>query len=706
MLLRIKNILGNIINEDQTGFLPGRLMATNIRLLYDILFHTEKNNIPGLLLLIDFAAAFDTVSWRFMTKVLEFFNFGPTVRNWIKLFYTNVESCVIVNGHMSEWFYLQRGCRQGDALSPYLFILCAEILAIMLRNNPNIKGIKIKGKEYIVSQYADDTSLTLDGSSESLQHTMIVLKFYARISGLNINMDKTKVIWFGSRKNSQMLICPEYNLQWENAHFIVLGVKFSTNLSDMVDINYDLKIEETKKLFACWSKRVISPIGKLVVIKTLALAKFNHLFLGIPNPSHAKLDIIQNLFFKFLWNNSPDRVKRHTIKQDHKFGGLKMIDIKSFSLSLKATWLRRLSKMNNKFSHLVESTCSEIKHIYKYNTDYIKQKLNQVINPFWKEVLYSYYKLTQTIKPVNDTQVLSINIWYNPDIKVGGSSVCYKRWLAAGIVFLGDLISEEGHLYTYRQFIANFGINTNFLEYNGFIHAIRRFLDTSGINNLPNRVVNPFIPLGLSIIKKDTKGCRCIYKQLVGGGEHPRSLEKWKNDLINIPNSVVHTSGSIYDIVFKVTKDPSLIWFQYRINLRILGTNYLLKKMNLVAEDTCSLCRNAQETIIHLFWHCDISKHFLTRLFNYIKNKCNIDMVEWTVDDVLFGSHRMDPVINILLLQAKKFIYFNKMKSQNPCFETFKKQIILRYQTERYCAIKNSQLLKFETLWERFKELV
>ena len=58
---RFKNILGNIINEDQTGFIPGRLMATNIRLLYDMLFYTEKQNIPGLLLLIDFAAAFDTV---------------------------------------------------------------------------------------------------------------------------------------------------------------------------------------------------------------------------------------------------------------------------------------------------------------------------------------------------------------------------------------------------------------------------------------------------------------------------------------------------------------------------------------------------------------------------------------------------------------------------------------------------------------------
>ena len=313
---RLKNVLGSIVSEDQTGFLPGRLMATNIRQLYDILYHTESQNVPGLLLLIDFAAAFDTVSWNFMTKVLEYFNFGPSIRRWISLFYTNVESCVIVNGHMSDWFYLQRGCRQGESLSPYLFILCAEILAIMLRNNSNIKGISIDGIEYKISQYADDTTLTLDGTTESLHSTMKVLKFYGSISGLHINVDKTKVIWFGSRKNSQMILCPEYHLSWETSTFTVLGIQFSTNLPDMVDINYDEKIEEIKRLFGSWSKRALTPIGRLVVIKTLALAKLNHLIMGIPNPLPDKVKAIQVLFYNFLWNNKNDKVKRETITQD------------------------------------------------------------------------------------------------------------------------------------------------------------------------------------------------------------------------------------------------------------------------------------------------------------------------------------------------------------------------------------------------------
>lgn len=96
-------------------------------MLYDLLFYTEKNNIP------------DTVSWNFIHKVVEFFNFGPSIRSWIKLFYTNIESCVIVNGHISEWFTLHR-IFQGDALSPYLFILCAETLSVLIRKNQGLSN--------------------------------------------------------------------------------------------------------------------------------------------------------------------------------------------------------------------------------------------------------------------------------------------------------------------------------------------------------------------------------------------------------------------------------------------------------------------------------------------------------------------------------------------------------------------------------------
>ena len=79
---------------------------------------------------------------------------------------------------MTEYFILQRGCRQEDPISPYIFILCAKVLSHMIRKDNLIKGILIQNKEYKLSQYADDTQIFLDGSELSLRKTLAKLKSF------------------------------------------------------------------------------------------------------------------------------------------------------------------------------------------------------------------------------------------------------------------------------------------------------------------------------------------------------------------------------------------------------------------------------------------------------------------------------------------------------------------------------------------------
>ena len=137
---RLKHVLPKLIDNDQTGFLKGRFIGENIRLIDATINYTASKNIPGLLLFLDFEKAFDTLEWSFIQRALHHFNFGPTINNWIKMFYKGTESYILHNGWSSGFFQLERGIRQGCPHSPYLFILCVEILAEAIRKNSEIKG--------------------------------------------------------------------------------------------------------------------------------------------------------------------------------------------------------------------------------------------------------------------------------------------------------------------------------------------------------------------------------------------------------------------------------------------------------------------------------------------------------------------------------------------------------------------------------------
>ena len=118
-------------------------MSENIRLIYDVMQYCDNENIPGLIVQLDFEKAFDSVSWTFVYKILDLFNFKPSIKRWVYTFYNKPVSFVLQNGIASSPFYLERGCRQGDPLSPYIFILCAEILSLLVKNDPRVKGLEI-----------------------------------------------------------------------------------------------------------------------------------------------------------------------------------------------------------------------------------------------------------------------------------------------------------------------------------------------------------------------------------------------------------------------------------------------------------------------------------------------------------------------------------------------------------------------------------
>ena len=193
------------------------------------------------------------------------FNFKASTNHW---------------GNISTPFTIGRGCRQGDPIASYLFIICLEILAHKLRNNRELDGFKVGDLTHLLEIYADDMTIFLEAYSKSIKSVIKTLDDFYGLSGLKISVSKTKAIWFGKNYMCDYKLCPEIDLIWDKK-FTLLGIDFHNNLEKMED-NFWNKMSSLEKLLANWSYRYLTTYGKITIIRSLALSKLSHIVLVIP----------------------------------------------------------------------------------------------------------------------------------------------------------------------------------------------------------------------------------------------------------------------------------------------------------------------------------------------------------------------------------------------------------------------------------------
>ena len=136
---------------------------------------------------------------------------------------------------------------------------------------------------------------------------------FGKVSGLQMNSGKTVAVWLGSSKHSRIRYLPHLQIRWNPQKFKILGVWLTVNLDDCVEINFNEKFSEIKILFRIWSKRSITPIGRIAVLKSLILSKLVYLWMLLPNPPDCFTKNLQKECFHFVWNNKQDRISRKTV---------------------------------------------------------------------------------------------------------------------------------------------------------------------------------------------------------------------------------------------------------------------------------------------------------------------------------------------------------------------------------------------------------
>ena len=199
---KLRPLFDKLVLPTQSAFIPNRWIAENQIVVQEILhsFKTRKTK-PGLMAIkLDLQKAYDRVNWKFLEAILLHFGFNETFTRWIIACVSSVSFEVVVNGGKLECFKPSRGLRQGDPLSPYLFILCQEVLSRLIEHDlrlKNIAGIKssINGPTISHVMYADDIILFTKASRKDAESLVKTLEKYCRWSGQAINRSKSGVFF-------------------------------------------------------------------------------------------------------------------------------------------------------------------------------------------------------------------------------------------------------------------------------------------------------------------------------------------------------------------------------------------------------------------------------------------------------------------------------------------------------------------------------
>ena len=363
-----------------------------------------------------------------------------------------------------------------------------------------------------------------------------------------------------------------------------------------------------------------------------------------------------------MWQNKCDKIKRSVLCKNKGEGGLKMIHLDSYIKALKITWIRRLLNTEGTWQNTIFHSI-DLKSLLHFGTEYLNKCINKTKNQFWKDVLQAW-KALQFKQEQKDNysseQIQNNELWFNDKIKIGGKSIFYKKWYEKNIIYINDLLQDNGTFYKINEFKDKFNFEINFLEYNGIISVLRQLFRTNNQNEL-NKVQAPWIPPKIKYIIKSKKGSKDMYDILKMNNELPKAQKKWEDIF---PNLDQDEWKIIYCRPFLITHDTKLHWFQYRINHMILTTNKFAFKIGICANSACTFCQAHEESIIHLLWECEHIQTLLDDIQSWL-TPFSINL-EINQQNFLLGTGKITKENLVMLLNIKYFIYVRKYRKEIP----------------------------------------
>ena len=620
-------------------------------------------NISGYLLAIDIEKAFDSMNHTFLFSVLKKFGFGASFIDWIKVILNDQESCVMNGGRSTGYFPLQRGARQGDPISSYLFILVLETLFIQIRENQNIKGLQIFDSSYKLTAYADDTSFFVE-DKDSCLHIINVFEKFSKFSGLKTNATKCEICGIGGRSGEQVSVCGMKSKNLLQDSIKILGVHYTYNQKVFVEKNYTEIIENILGILKVWKMRNLTTIGKITIFKTLVLSKlvFLSFLTDVPDIIVNKLKELQ---YDFLWNGKRAKVSHESLIGSYESGGLKSIDIPSKIKALQLSWVKRLYDNHEHPWKIIPK--------YLFNKYFMSDKIffpnfqctipNKLPN-FYKNMIKNWSELS-ICEPITATSIFKQKIWYNRFLKINNKIIYYKSFANAGISYIEDLYNEKGILRKWEVLNVRYNLNINdSFKWTQLINSIpihwKRTIHTDLGSSKNNGLTGQHLLQLTRTLDLEKLTSKQLYIMFI------KKMLKTPKSEATIQNKLNMTNISwekVYRLGGEVTIDTYTRMFNFKLNHNILHLNKSLYVMGKHNTCMCSFCNSEEETPIHLFAECRISRRIWSEV--QLKYLNNIQLPDLTPQSAYLGFHEIKEnkiIINHILLIFKLTLYHSRKK--------------------------------------------
>ncbi|KAJ0469831.1 putative RNA-directed DNA polymerase [Helianthus annuus] len=345
---RIKKVMGDVISNSQSAFLKDRYILDGPLVLNEFISWAKKSGEKAFMFKIDFEKAYDNVNWDFLMSVMDQMGFPSRWCLWVRGIIQSARSAVLVNGSPTFEFECQKGLRQGDPLSPFLFLIVMEALAGMITRAGrlgDIEGIKLPNAGPTLSHmlYADDALILGKWDRSNIVNLMRLLRIFHVCSGMKMNVHKSHLFGVGLDDLEVCCMAEYLGCNKGDLPFKYLGIKVGANMNRVS--YWDPVVDTIRSRLQSWKAKMLSIGGRLTLIKSV-LSSLPVYYLSMFKAPCKVIDNIEKIMRKFLWMGCKEGKGIHwvaweIVTRPKRFGGLGISKLSEVNSALLVKWVWR-----------------------------------------------------------------------------------------------------------------------------------------------------------------------------------------------------------------------------------------------------------------------------------------------------------------------------------------------------------------------------